>query len=47
MGMDPVLPFGLPRTFRGASANVVCPDMLFGLLARMVKAQEDMLLKTF
>ena len=36
MGMDPVLTFWLPRTFRGASANVVCPDMLFGLLARMV-----------
>ena len=26
----------LPQTFRGASANVVCPDTLFGLLARMV-----------
>ena len=36
VGMDPVLTFGLPRTFRGASANVVCPDMLLGLLARMV-----------
>ena len=27
--MDPVLHVGLARTFRGASANVVCPEMFF------------------
>ena len=29
-GMDPVLHFGLPRTFRRASAKIACPEMLFG-----------------
>ena len=55
MGMDPVLTFGLPRTFRGPSADLprsFRERRVPGYASRITykngpKAQEDMLPKTF